>query len=102
MGGVDFSSLFLNLSGVHYDSLMSAKAAGAAVISYGLFFNTVLNFIIVAVAMFSLIKVMNRMKKEDTEQPKPVTVRACPECLSEIPIAAKRCAHCSSPVTSGK
>ena len=96
MGGVDFSNLFLNLSGVPYESLTAAQHAGAATVRYGIFLNTVLNFAIVAFAMFAVIKVMNRLKKPEAGKPKEITTRACPECLSEIPRAARRCAHCGS------
>jgi len=102
LGGVDFSNLFFNLSGVSYPTLAEARAAGAATIRYGLFLNTVFNFMIVAFAMFSVIKVMNRMKRVEPEKPAEITTRACPECLSEIPIRARRCSHCSSPVAEAR
>jgi len=96
VGGVDFSGLFINLSGTVYPSLAAAQQAGAATVRYGLFLNTLLNFAIVAFAMFMVIKAMNRLKG-----PAPAaapSTMACPECLSQIPLAARRCAHCSSPV----
>lgn len=96
LGQVDFSSLFVSLSGKSYDSLASAKAAGAATINYGLFLNTVLDFVIVAFCIFLVVKQMNRMKKE-APAPPPST-RECPFCLSTIPLKATRCAHCTSEV----
>lgn len=93
LGHADFSNLFISLSGVHYDTLAAAKAAGAATINYGVFFNTIINFVIVAFAVFLLVRQVNRMS------PKPVpavTTRACPFCLSAVPLAAGKCAFCTS------
>ena len=91
LGKVDFSSLFLNLSGKPYETLASAKTAGAATINYGLFLNTVIDFIIVALAIFLLVRQVNRLKRE----PEPVS-RECPHCLSKIPLKATRCPNCTS------
>jgi large conductance mechanosensitive channel len=91
LGGVDFSNLFINLSGKDYPSVAAAKAAGAATLNYGIFFNTILNFLIIAFAIFLIIKQINRFQKP----PAPVT-RECPHCLSAIPIKATRCPHCTS------
>jgi len=96
MGNVDFSDLFINLSSGQYDSLKAAQSAGAATINYGIFINTILDFIIVAFAIFMLVRAMNKLKRK--EEPAPVTTKECPECLSTIPLAAKRCAHCTSAV----
>lgn len=96
MGGVDFSNLFINLSGESYTSLAAAQDAGAATLNYGVFINTVLNFVIVAFAIFMLIKGMNRLKAE--EPPKAPDTKQCPQCLSDIPIAAKRCKFCTSQI----
>jgi large conductance mechanosensitive channel len=96
MGNVDFSDLFINLSSGHYASLAEAQKAGAVTINYGIFVNSILDFIIVAFAIFLMVRTMNRLKKK--EEPAPATTRECPECLSTIPIKAKRCAHCTSPV----
>jgi large conductance mechanosensitive channel len=98
MGNVDFSNLFINLGDKSYESLAAAQEAGAATINYGVFINTVLDFVIVAFAIFMVIRGMNRMKKEEEAPPAEPTTKSCPECLSEIPIAAKRCAHCTSAV----
>ncbi|BCR05632.1 large-conductance mechanosensitive channel [Desulfuromonas versatilis] len=98
MGKVDFSSLFINLSGTDYTSLKAAQEAGAPTINYGVFINTLLDFVIVAFAIFMMIKAMNRMMEKKEEEPQAPDTKECPECLSEIPIAAKRCRHCTSQV----
>jgi len=92
LGKVDFSNLFINLSGQPHASLKAAKEAGAATINYGVFFNTVLNFLIVAFAIFLLIRQVNRMSRPAPE----AATRDCPHCLMSIPIQATRCAHCTS------
>ncbi len=94
-GRVDFSNLFVSLSGQHYDTLAAAKAAGAATINYGLFVNTVLNFLIVAFAVFLLIRQVNRLKRQPAAAPAPAT-KECPFCFSSIALKATRCAHCTS------
>ncbi|MGB5178251.1 MAG: large conductance mechanosensitive channel protein MscL [Gammaproteobacteria bacterium] len=101
MGNVDFSSLFLNLGAVPYETLAAAQEAGAPTINYGTFINTVINFLIVAFAIFMVIKGMNSLKKTEEEVPAEPTTKECPECLSEIPVAAKRCKYCASAVVSG-
>ena len=98
MGGVDFSNLFINLSDVPYESLKLAQEAGAPTLNYGVFINTVLDFLIVAFAIFMVIKGMNSMKKKEEEAPKAPDSKACPECLSDIPVAATRCKFCTSQV----
>ena len=96
MGNVDFSNLFVNLGDGTYESLAAAQEAGAATINYGVFVNTVLDFIIVAFAIFMVIKAMNKLQKE--EPPKPPNTKPCPHCISDIPIAATRCKFCTSEV----
>ena len=98
LGGVDFSNLFINLSGQPYGSLEEAQAAGAATINYGLFLNTVLDFIIVAFVIFLLIRQVNRLKREPEALPAEPTTKECPYCLSTIPIKATRCPHCTSEI----
>jgi large conductance mechanosensitive channel len=98
MGGVDFSGLFINLSDVSYETLAAAEAAGAPTINYGVFINTVLDFLIVAFTIFMVIKGMNSLKKKEEEAPAAPTTKECPECLSEIPLAARRCKYCASEV----
>ena len=94
LGRVDFSSLFINLSGTPYASLADAKKAGAAVIGYGAFLNTILDFVVVAFVIFLLIRQVNKMKKEPA--PAAATTKECPYCLSVIPIKATRCGHCTA------
>lgn len=98
MGNVDFSNLQISLTGKTYPSLAAAKAAGAPTINYGLFLNTVIDFLIVAFVLFLVIRFLNRLKKP--EAPKAPDTKICSECLSEIPIAAKRCKFCTSTVTA--
>jgi large conductance mechanosensitive channel len=94
LGNVDFKDLFVTLSDESYATLAAAKAAGAPVIAYGSFLNTIVNFLIVSFAIFLLVKQVNRLKK-----PAPAgapTTRDCPFCLSAVPLKATRCAHCTS------
>ena len=100
LGGMDFSGLFVTLGSANYPTLAAAKAAGAPTLNYGLFINTLVDFIIVAFALFLVIKMMNRLKKEEAAPAKASDTKKCPECLSEIPLAAKRCLYCTSPVSS--
>ena len=98
MGGVDFSNLFINLSEGSYASLAEAQEAGAATLNYGLFINTVIDFVIIAFAIFMVIRTMNRLKRKEEAPPAEPTTKDCPQCLSSIPIKATRCAHCTSEV----
>ena len=94
LGKVDFSNLFVNISGKSYDTLAAAKAAGAATINYGLFLNAVIDFLIVAFFIFLLVRQVNRLKG-----PPPAAALAtkdCPYCYLAIPIKATRCPHCTS------
>jgi len=95
LGPVNFSDLFINLSGKSYESLAAAKAAGAATLNYGLFLNTVINFLIVAFAVFLLVQQVNRWTKKPEVAAAPTT-KDCPQCAMSIPIAAKRCGHCTT------
>lgn len=95
LGRVDFRNLFINLSGEQYESLAAAQEAGAPTINYGLFINTVLSFLIVALVIFLLIRQVNRLKKKEEAAAEPTT-RECPYCLSEIPLQATRCPACTS------
>lgn len=94
LGKVDFSSLFLNLSGTPYETLKAAKDAGAATLNYGLFINTLLDFVIVAFAIFLVVKQINRLKK--APPPADPGTKDCPKCCFSIPIKATRCPHCTS------
>lgn len=94
LGKVDFANLFINLSGQSYPSLAAAKEAGAATLNYGLFINTVIDFVFVAFAVFLLVKQVNRFKRQPAAAA-PAT-KDCPFCASAIPIPATRCPHCTS------
>lgn len=96
LGRLDFSKLYVNLSGQPYASLAEAQKAGAATINYGLFINTVIDFVIVAFVIFLLIRQVNRFKRQPEAAPTVPTTRECPFCLSVIPIKATRCPHCTS------
>jgi large conductance mechanosensitive channel len=96
LGNVDFSNLFVNLSGGRYESLAAAQEAGAATINYGLFISTVIDFVIVAFAIFLLVRQINRLQRKEEEEPTEPTTKECPYCLSTIPIEATRCPHCTS------
>jgi len=101
LGGVDFSNLFIVLkegatAAGPYPSLADAQAAGAVTINYGVFLNTVISFVIVAFAVFLLIRGINRLQKQKEPAPAAPTTRKCPYCVSEIAIEATRCAHCTA------
>jgi large conductance mechanosensitive channel len=96
MGKVDFSNLFINLSGKPFETLAEAKKAGAATINYGLFINTTIDFLIVGFAVFMLVRQVSRMKKE--EPAAAPTTKECPFCLTAIPLKASRCPSCTSEV----
>jgi len=100
LGGVDFSNFFVNLTAQSYDTLAAAEAAGAPVLRYGSFINTTIDFLIVAFAMFLLVKGINRLKhQEEAAAPPAPTTKSCPECISAIPLAATRCPFCTSTVS---
>lgn len=94
LGGVNFANYFLTLKGGSFPTLEAAQAAGAVTINYGVFLNTIIDFIIVAFAIFLLIRQINRL-----QQPAPAaapTTKDCPFCATAIPIKAKRCPNCTS------
>jgi large conductance mechanosensitive channel len=96
LGRVDFSSLFINISGTSYPTLAAAKAAGAATINYGTFLNTVIDFVIVAFVIFLIVRQVNRWQK-----PAPaaaLTTKECPYCHTSIPLQATRCPNCTSEI----
>jgi large conductance mechanosensitive channel len=95
LGKAEFSNLFINLSGQNYPTVAAAKAAGAPTLNYGAFLQTIVDFVIVAFAVFLVIKQVNRLSPP--APPAPAT-RPCPLCLSNIPLRATRCAHCTSEV----
>jgi len=94
IGHVDFSNMFISLNGQHYDSIEAAKKAGAA-LSYGMFLNTIINFLIVAFAVFLLVRMVNRWTTKPAPPAAP-TAKDCPQCAMSIPIQAKRCGHCTA------
>ncbi|MDD2321010.1 MAG: large conductance mechanosensitive channel protein MscL [Geobacteraceae bacterium] len=96
LGKVNFSNLFIDLSGNNFATLEEATKAGAATINYGLFFNTILDFVIVAFAVFLMIRQINRMKREPEAVPAAPDTKQCPFCLSTVPLQAVRCPHCTS------
>ncbi len=98
LGRIDFSNLFINLSGQAYPTVAAAKAAGAPTLNYGLFLGTVVDFLIVAFAVFLVVRQVNRL----TRKPEPAaapTARECPFCASSISPRARRCPHCTSEVS---
>ena len=97
LGHMDFSSLFINLSDKSFETLAAAKAAGAPTLNYGIFLNTIINFLIVAFAVFLLVRTVNRWVAKPAPAAAPTT-KDCPQCAMPIPIAAKKCGHCTSAV----
>jgi large conductance mechanosensitive channel len=98
LGGVDFSNLFANLGDQPFDSLAAATEAGAPVIAYGQFINVVLDFVIVAFAIFLVVRMVAKLQREEEEA--PATERDCPECLSAVPIQASRCKFCTAAISA--
>lgn len=97
VGKVDFSNLYINLSSTEYETLAAAKAAGAATMNYGIFLNAVIDFIIVAFAVFLLVRYINRLKRPEPAPVAPET-KECRFCLSAVPVKAVRCPHCTSEI----
>ena len=93
LGNRDFNNLFIDLSGNHFATLAEAKKAGAATLNYGLFLSTIIDFVIIAFAVFLLVRQINRLRKQEVPA---VTTKECQYCLSKIPIAASRCPSCTS------
>jgi large conductance mechanosensitive channel len=98
LGNVDFSNLFIDLSGQPHASLAAAKAAGAATINYGVFLNTILDFLIVAFAIFLLIRQVNRLQRAPQPAAAAPMTKECPYCASVIAVKAVRCPQCTSDV----
>jgi len=102
LGGIDFSNLFIVLkhgaeAGV-FNSVADAQAAGAVTLNYGVFINTVISFLIIAFAIFMVVKAMNKMKRQEEEKPVEATTKECPKCFSTISIKATRCPLCTSEI----
>jgi len=104
MGNVDFSQLFIVLNSGDaagsYATVADAQAAGAVTINYGIFINNVISFVIVAFAVFMLIRAINKLKREDVAPPEEPTTHDCPHCFSTISLKATRCPHCTSEVSA--
>jgi large conductance mechanosensitive channel len=90
-GKMDFSNMFVSLNGQSYPTVAAAKAAGAPTLNYGIFINTVIEFLIVALVIFLIVKQVNRLMP-----PPPAEVKDCPQCFTKIPLQAKRCPACTS------
>lgn len=105
LGNADFSDQFIVLqqgtTPGPYETLAAATEAGAVTINYGVFVNTLINFLIIAFAVFLLVRQMNRLQRADPDHDPTPTTKNCPECLSVIPSAARRCAYCTAPVPEG-
>jgi len=99
IGNVDFTNLYINLSGQAYESAAAAREAGAAAIYYGAFINTVITFLIIALVMFLIVRAAMKMQKPT--EVGPPTTKECPHCKTTIPIAASRCPNCTSEIGSG-
>jgi len=97
LGHVDFSNLFINLSPNSYATIALAKAAGQPTLNYGLFLNAIVNFLIIALAIFLLLRVVNRWLIKPAPAAVP-TAKDCPQCLMPIPVAARKCGHCTSAI----
>lgn len=95
IGNVDFSNLFISLDGTKYASLALAQEAGAATINYGIFINTIIEFLIITFSIFIVIRQLNKLSKKP-EVVEEVTTKTCEFCITEIPISATRCPHCTS------
>lgn len=103
-GGVSFADKYMLLragadGAASYETLAAAQEAGAVTLNYGNFINTIITFLIVAWAVFLVVKAVNRLKREEEAPPEEPTTKECPHCLSEIPIKASRCAQCTSELT---
>ena len=96
LGNVDFSQLFIALDGKNYETMAKLTEAGAPAIKIGLFMNDTISFVIVGFVMFMFIKTYNKMKKKEEEVVEEPTTKTCSECAMDIPIAAKKCAHCGN------
>jgi len=104
LGNVDFSNLFIVLkqgaTAGPFATIAEAQKAGAVTINYGMFANTVISFLIVAFAVFLLIRALNKLQREEEAPPAQPTTKDCPHCLSTIPIKATRCGHCTSELSA--
>ncbi|MBC7235420.1 MAG: large conductance mechanosensitive channel protein MscL [Chloroflexi bacterium] len=99
---VDFNNLFIPLSGGRYTTLAEAQQAGAATINYGRFINSIIDFLIIGVVIFFLVRWVNRLAREKPAPPSAPTTKACPFCYTMIPIQASRCPNCTSLLPQGQ
>jgi large conductance mechanosensitive channel len=98
IGKVDFSELYINLTSTHYATLAEAKKAGAATLNYGMFLNQVIDFLIVAFSIFIFVQMISKLERHKATA--AATMQDCPFCLMAIPIASKKCGHCTSSLTA--
>ncbi|MEX0930634.1 MAG: large conductance mechanosensitive channel protein MscL [Candidatus Paceibacterota bacterium] len=99
IGRVDFANLYVNLSDIEYDSFQAAQAAGAPTINYGLFLNALFSFVLMALAVFLLVKLINRLRAKEAKEPETTTsVRACPFCFKEVSRKARKCPFCTADI----
>jgi large conductance mechanosensitive channel len=98
LGKVDFKDFFISLNGQHYASLADAKAHTAPTLNYGLFVNTIINFLIVAFCVFLLVHQVNRWTRKPQPAPSESTTKECPQCTMTIPMRAKKCPHCTTQI----
>lgn len=99
VGKVDFTNLFLSLDGTKYPSLAAAKEAGAATLNYGIFINTIIEFLIISFSIFIVIKQLNKFKKKEEKDETAPTTKTCPYCYTEIHLNATRCPNCTSKIS---
>jgi large conductance mechanosensitive channel len=98
LGKVDFKDFFISLDGQHYAKLADAKAHAASTLNYGLFVNTILNFLIVAFCVFLLVQQVNRWTRKPQPAPAEPATKECPQCTMSIPVRAKKCPHCTTQI----
>jgi len=98
LGHVNFTDFFVSLNGTHYETLADAKKAAAPTLNYGLFINTVINFLIVAFCIFLLVQQINRLAKKPQPADQAPSTKECPLCTMSIPIRAKKCPHCTAQI----
>jgi len=96
LSGINFSDLFISLNGQSYASLADAQNAGAPTINYGVFINSLIDFVIVAFIIFLVMRQFNRWQRQPEPEPEEPTTKDCPHCFTTIPIKARRCPNCTS------
>jgi large conductance mechanosensitive channel len=96
LGKVNFADLYINLSGGSYPSLAAAKEAGAATLNYGTFISAIIDFVIIGLVLFFVLKAINKMQRKPEAAPAEPTTKECPHCFTTIPLKATRCPNCTS------